>query len=162
MANKVVSNTGPIIHLSEINFLVALTSFSTILIPQEVNSELKKNKIFLPSKIRVVSLKNEWKDFVKVLTNQHNLDLGEAEAISLFLQEKANYFFTDDLDAREIAKYYNVSVHGTVGLVLRALKEKIVKKKEAVEKIKELQTKSSLFITKDLIEEILEAIDKFK
>ena len=160
MASRVVSNTRPIIHLSEINFLEALTVFS-VLIPEEVKNELSRNKISIPRKIKVVNLKNEWKDLVKILTNQHNLDLGEAQAIALALQEKADYFFTDDLDAREIAKQYNVSVHGTVGLVLRAFREKIINKHEAIEKVKELQTKSSLFITKDLIEETVRLIEDY-
>lgn len=161
MVNRVVSNTGPIIHLTEINFLEALTVFSNVLIPEEVKNELRRNAISIPSKIKIVSLKNEWKDLVKILTNQHNLDSGEAQAIALALQEKADCFFTDDLDAREVTKLYHLEVHGTVGLILRAFREKFADRKIAVEKVRELQTKSSLFITKDLIEETIKAIENF-
>ena len=161
MATKVVSNTGPIIHLTEIGLMRVFDIFKQIIIPEEVRNELRRNKIQIPSDVKVINLENEWKDLVKVLTNQHDLDLGEAQAIALALQEKTDYFFTDDLEAREVSRGYHVKVHGTVGLILRAFREKVIDKKEAVEKIKELQSKSSLFITKDLIEEAVKAIEDF-
>ena len=45
MANKVVSNTGPLIHLSEIELFEALEVFDNIYIPEEVQNELIKSKI---------------------------------------------------------------------------------------------------------------------
>ncbi|MBS3092907.1 DUF3368 domain-containing protein [Candidatus Pacearchaeota archaeon] len=162
MANKIVSNTGPIIHLNEINFLKALDVFSDILIPEEVANELRKNKISILSKIKIVRLTSESKDKAKIITNEHNLDLGEAEAITLALQEKIDYFITDDLEARQIAKKYFIETHGTIGVILRMLKTKLIDKKTAIEKINELKTKSSLFITQDLINEVIKAINEFK
>ena len=76
MANKIVSNTGPIIHLNEINFLKALDVFSDILIPEEVANELRKNKISILSKIKIVRLTSESKDKAKINVNarqQRNL-----------------------------------------------------------------------------------------
>ena len=161
MANKVVSNTGPILHLHEINLLKALDIFSNILIPHEVENELRKNKIVFPSKIRIVALEGEFKDKAKIFVNQYDLDLGEAEAITLVLQEKADYFLTDDLDARQVAKNYHIEVHGTIGIILRSFREKIISKELAIEKVRELKTKSSLFITQDLIDEVLKVIQNF-
>ena len=161
MANKIVSNTGPIIHLNEINFLEVLDIFSSVFIPEEVANELKKNNVLILRKIKIIKLTSESKDKVKIITNEYNLDLGEAEAITLALQEKIDYFITDDLEARKIAKKYFIEVHGTIGVVLRALKEKLIDKKTAIEKVNELKTKSSLFITQDLINEITKAISEF-
>jgi predicted nucleic acid-binding protein len=162
MENKAVSNTGPIIHLSEINLINAFNIFREILTPDEVVSELRKNKINIPKSIKVKSLKGEWKDLVKILTNQKDLDLGESCAISLSLQEKVNYFLTDDLDARIVAKEYLLEVHGTIGIILRAYREKLIDKKTAIEKVTELKTKSSLFITQDLIDNIISSINSFR
>ena len=161
MASRVVSNTGPILHLTEIDFINVFNTFSHIFIPEEVANELRKNKVIIPKKIKVITIKSEFKDIVKILTNQHNLDLGEAQAISLTMQEKSDYFLTDDLDAREVAKSYNLEVHGTIGIILRAFREKIIDKKTAIEKINDSHTKSSLFITKDLIEQTIRAINGF-
>jgi predicted nucleic acid-binding protein len=160
--NKSVSDTGPIIHLTEIDLINSLNIFSEILIPEEVSNELRLSKTSVPKQIKVSGLKPEFKDNVKVLTNQENLDLGEACAIVLAMQEKVNCFLTDDLDARNIAIKYNLEVHGTVGIVLRAFREKIINKKIAIEKVNELHSKSSLFITKDLIDEVINAINIFK
>ncbi len=161
MENKVVSNTGPILHLTEIDLIKALNVFHNVLIPEEVLNELKKSKILVPKKIKIISLKSRWKDTVKILVNQHNLDLGESEAISLVLQEKAEIFLTDDLEARNIAKSYNIATHGTIGIILRAFREKLIDKRTAIKKVNELYVKSSLFITKDLVNQVVKAINEF-
>ena len=162
MENKAVSDTGPIIHLNEINLIKVLNIFSIVIIPEEVEKELKNSKILILKKIKILKLSPSYKDKIKILTNQENLDLGEAFAIVLAMQEKADYFLTDDLDARNIAIKYNLQVHGTVGIILRAFREKIIDKKTAIEKVNELHAKSSLFITKDLVDSILIAIKEFK
>jgi predicted nucleic acid-binding protein len=162
MENKAVSDKGPIIHLSEINLIKAFDIFSMVAIPEEVEKELKNSKITIFNKIKILKLSPDFKDKVKILTNQENLDLGEAFAIVLAMQEKTDYFLTDDLDARNVAIKYNLEVHGTIGIILRAFREKIIEKKTAMERVNELYSKSSLFITKDLVENVLKAIEDFK
>lgn len=161
MKTKVVSNTGPILHLQEINLTEILDIFPLIITSEEVTKELKKHKVITPKKIKIIPFKSHWKDFVKLLTNQENLDLGEAEAIALSLQEKAQYFLTDDLEARKVARNHNVQVHGTVGIILKAFQKKKIDKKTAIQKVRELHNKSSLFITQDLIELIIDAIKAY-
>lgn len=161
MANKAASNTGPLLHLKEIELLKTLHVFKELYIPEEVKNELKRNNVNIPSHIKVIALYPKSKDVSQILINEFSLDLGEAEAIALSLQEKIKYFLTDDLDARSAASNYNIEVHGTIGIILRAFREGIIDKKTSIEKIHELYTKSSLFITKDLINEIIRAINKF-
>src|SRR3989344_9026772 len=108
MGNKAVSDTGPIIHLSEINLIKAFDIFSIVLIPEEVEKELKNSKILIIKKIKILKLSPDYKDKVKIFTNQENLDLGEAFAIILAIQENTDYFLTDDLDARNVATKYNL------------------------------------------------------
>ncbi len=161
MESRAVCDTGPIMHLSEIELSRALDIFSRIIIPAEVLNELRRNKI-PAGRAEVVKLNSQGKDNSYLFANEYFLDLGEAQAIALCVQEKADYFLTDDLEAREVAKRFKLEVHGTIGIILRAFREKILTKKEAVEKIRELQTKSSLFITSNLIEKILLEIENFK
>ena len=87
MGSKAVSNTGPIIHLTEINLIKILNIFQNITIPEEVKKELIKNNVPIPKRIKITKLKPESKDKTKILTNEYNLDLGEAEAIALSIQE---------------------------------------------------------------------------
>ena len=161
MGNKAVSDTGPIIHLNEINLIYSFDIFSELIIPEEVERELKSNKIPIFKKIKILKLSPDLKDKIKILTNQENLDLGESFAIVLAMQEKTDYFLTDDLDARNVAIKYNIEVHGTIGIILRAFKDKIIDKKTTIEKVNELYSKSSLFITRDLIQQIIKAVEYF-
>lgn len=160
MASKAVSDTGPIIHLNEVGMLKALNIFSEIKIPPEVSHELK-DKIPLPKKIKIIQLDPKHKNIAKMLAEEE-LDLGESQAISLALQEKISLFLTDDLEARTVAKKYNLEAHGTVGILLRAFRKKIISKDESISKIKKLHESSSLFITSDLINEIINSIGRFK
>jgi len=138
-----------------------LNIFSNIFIAQEVKSELKKHKIIIPKKIRVLDLDPKSKEVAELLMNAYFLDLGEAQAIALALQEKSDYFLTDDLDARTVANNLNLEVHGSVGIILRAFREKMIDKNTAIEKVKELHDKSSLFITRNLVDEVVRAIEGF-
>ena len=157
MVNRAVSNTGPIIHLNEINFLEVFKIFDNILIPNEVKNELTKYDVLF-KEFMVVSLIAKFKDVAEILVNKFSLDLGEAQAIALALQEKVDYFLTDDLDARIVAKSHSIETHGTMGVILRAFREGIIDKKTTIQKIKELYTESSLFVTKVLIDHVIESI----
>lgn len=42
-----------------------------------------------------------------------------------------------------------------------AFREKIIDKKTAIEKVNELYAKSSLFITKDLVDNVIRAVEEF-
>lgn len=160
MENKAVSNTGPIIHLSEIDFINALNIFSSIIIPNEVAAELRRNKISIPNKITIGLLTINSKKRAEILSNQYDLDLGESEAIALALQEKTDYFLTDDLSAKRVAIAYNIQTHGSLGIILRVFREKLINKDIAIEKIRELQNSSSLFITQIIINEAIKAIEE--
>ncbi len=162
MVNKVVSNSGPIIHLIEINLIQALSIFKETYISDEIKNELRRNSINIPKRLRLMNLRPKFKDVAEILVNKFSLDLGEAQSIALALQEKATYFLTDDLDARTVANLYNIEAHGTVGIILRAFRERIIDRKTAIKKVNELYTTSSLFITKDLITQIIKSINDYK
>lgn len=155
-----ISNTGPILHLLEIDMIKSLKIFKAVYIPDEVHEELRKNKIKLTKNIKVLKLHSKFKDIAQLLGGQYFIDLGEAEAISLAIQEKINLFLTDDLEARVVAKEYDLEVHGTVGILLMAFKKKIIDRKTTIRKVKGLYEKSSLFITKDLVNYIINEINK--
>ena len=162
MASKAVSNTGPILHLNEINLIKALQVFQEVYIAEEVKNELIGNKLNIPKRIKLINLKPQFKDVAEILVNKFSLDLGESQSIALALQEKVDYFLTDDLDARTVANVHGIEAHGTVGIILRAFREKIINKETAIKKVRELYAVSSLFITKDLINQIINSINEFK
>ncbi len=160
-SRKVVSNTGPFIHLNEISSIKILEIFGKILIPPEVKSELQKYKINY-KRMKVINLDSKFKDVSLIFADKFFLDLGEAQAIALCLQEKIDYFLTDDLDARIVAKSNGIETHGTVGVILRAFREKMIDKGTTIKKVKELYEKSSLFITRNLVVKIIKEIEEFR
>ena len=164
MANKVVSNTGPLMHLAEIDLVKALGVFQEVYVAQEVINELKRNKFkeSIFREIKLINLKPKFKDVAEILVNKFSIDLGESQSIALALQERVDYFLTDDLDARTVANVHGLEAHGTIGIILRAFRERIIDKETAIKKVNELHTISSLFITKDLVEQIIKAINEFR
>ena len=75
---------------------------------------------------------NELQNIYSALESEHiknahawvstdQLDPGEAEAIGLALQVKADWLLTDDAQARRFAERLALEVHGSVGLLLWAV-----------------------------------------
>ena len=60
------------------------------------------------------------RNLVKLLNAE--IDSGEAEAVALALENRASLILLDDADAREKARLYQISITGTLGLLLRAKK----------------------------------------
>ncbi len=48
------------------------------------------------------------------------LDRGEAEAIALAVDLKANYLLIDEMKGRTIARKYNLTITGVLGILIRA------------------------------------------
>ena len=126
---KAVSNTGPIIHLSEINLIKVLDIFYKIMIPKEVEKELRNNKIAVPRKIKIQELLPDFKDRVKILTNQENLDLGEKQEEDFIkgLESKLS-----DLNEKEISSLLKSGEKVNV----REMIQTIVKEFEGLENMK--------------------------
>ena len=57
---------------------------------------------------------------------EKELDSGEAEAIVLTQELKADYIVLDDKASREIAKFIGLSVIGTIGVLLLAREKGII------------------------------------
>jgi len=146
---RAVSDSGPIIHLSEINAAKAFNIFKDLVIPDEVSRETKNLRV--PG-IKIIQLNQKHKDITKFLAVSYSLDFGEAEAISLCMQENIKLLFTDDLEARTIARHYKLEVYGTIGILIKSFRAGVFAEKEVIAKLELLRMKSSLFLTKDLLD----------
>ncbi|MBI2632626.1 hypothetical protein HYW75_06480 [Candidatus Pacearchaeota archaeon] len=161
---EAVFDAGPFIHLSEINQLELIKLFSTILTTSYILEECKhlRKEIIKFKHIQEAILKSTANDFVKYLVNRYNIDFGEATGISLCKQERIKLFFTDDLEARDVAYNLGFEAHGTISIILRTYKENIISKKETIELIEKLYKGSSLYLSKDLKDWIINEIGNFK
>ncbi|MFA4820293.1 MAG: hypothetical protein WC613_05045 [Candidatus Aenigmatarchaeota archaeon] len=162
--DKAVFDAGPLIHLSQISALDALRLVNKAIIPYGVFEEIKFDsqnvqlKKRLERNIKIIYMSKDSNDMAKILSEKYSLGLGESQAIVLAKQENVKLIFTDDLDARTVAKSFGFEVHGTIGLVLRSYKEKFLAKKRAISIVRDLEEKSTLFLTSDLVEYILKEI----
>ena len=161
--DKGVLDTGPCLHLHEIKSMDSLNILKIKVISAEVEKELYEWAVPVKGikNVEIKQLLPFSKDIAKFITDYYSLQLGEATSIALAQQEKITLFFTDDLEAREVAKSYKLEVHGTLGILLRAFREKIIQKNEVILLIDRLQTESSLFITSDLIIWIKKEVEKY-
>lgn len=120
----VVSNTGPVLHLSEAQALSLMSRTGEVHIPKAVDMEIAQHdpvwQIHRP----------DWMH-IDVLTAPHDaeamawyqagmLDAGEAEAVALARQMNAHWLLTDDAAARLLAQSLGLEVHGSLGVVLWA------------------------------------------
>ena len=121
---KVVVNTTPIIALADIGYLVLLKQlYGKIIIPEAVDREI----ISEPAR-RLVN-EADWIQVEKVNNpNQKSLfssrlHAGEVEVIMLGQECSADLLIIDDNAAKKTAKYLNLTVTGTIGVLLKAKRE---------------------------------------
>jgi predicted nucleic acid-binding protein len=83
------------------------------------------------------------------LLNAFNLllDRGEAEAVTLYKEKSADLLLIDEIKGRKIARYYNVNIIGTLGILLKAKKDGVL---SSIKPSIDLLQKSSIRISDDL------------
>ncbi|VVC00300.1 Uncharacterised protein [uncultured archaeon] len=149
---KAVTDTGPIIHLREIGAEKALSAFR-LLAPPAVSLETK-----IPGSVKIS--RNFDRNIAQILQNEFGIGIAESQCIALAKSEKISIFLTDDLDARTAAKEFGLEPHGTIGIILKAYRQKIFSKKDAIALIYKMKTRSTIYITQDLISHIILEIEK--
>lgn len=152
----VVLDTGPVIHLDEINCLHLLSDFKRILIPKAVSLEIERHRsvVFqrdiLFEKVDVVI-----DETIHTACKLFSLDIGEIEALALCSHNPASVLLTDDASARLAAKTLGIRAYGTIGVLLRAVRRGQFPPVEAISKLEEIPVKSTLFIKQSLLREII-------
>ncbi len=125
---KVVTNTTPLIALADIGQLELLHQlYGEILIPGAVMDEIKSE----PAKTLVTNAPWIKKSNIGGAERRNlfkaRLHSGEIEVILLAEDEKANLVIIDDNSAKKTAKYLGLNVTGTLGVLLKAKKEGLIK-----------------------------------
>jgi uncharacterized protein len=113
----VVSDTSAITSLIQIGQERALhVLFERVMIPTAVRDELRQFHKTIPEFLEVVAVADA--NAVNRLLNE--VDQGEAEAIVLGAERKADFILIDDLAARKAAINRGLPVIGLVGVLIRA------------------------------------------
>lgn len=126
MHKTVISNTSPIFYLNRLGYLELLERlYGEIVIPYGVLEELEEGEkagedVPDVSKYKWIKLGNiSVPSFIKIIPD---LGKGEAEALSLAVEEKQHLLIVDDELARKIAKLQSLKFTGTAGILLKAKK----------------------------------------
>jgi len=136
----VVVNSTPIIALARIGRLHILQDmFTTIIIPGAVFHEVTADSKKRPGSREAI--KSPWIKTVNITPSDLldflsvSVDAGEAEAIVLAREAKADLLIIDDKEGRKIAESVGVSIAGTVGVFLRYYKGQPAAFKKALDEL---------------------------
>jgi len=121
----VVSDAGPLIHLSRVGYLPLLRDlFGTVVIPRGVEWEVLAAQPGTPGLDSIrIALGEGWLAVSDVEASETleqlviGLDSGEAEALILARQMSADAILIDDLRGRLRAEELGLTVVGTVGIL---------------------------------------------
>lgn len=128
----VVSDTSPITNLAAVGLLDLLHKlYDRVIIPQAVYDEMASVSDSVPGKLEVQTL--SWidsqpvADITRSLELQTQLDIGEAEAIILALELKADLLLIDERKGRKVASQFGVKkITGLLGVLLEAKQKKLI------------------------------------
>jgi len=158
----IVCDTGPLIHLSEADAIHLLKLAGGILIPPAVATEFKSNPANgnLPDWIQIHELTTRSAAQVVRWVKNDYVDMGEAEAIALALQQHSDWLLTDDAEARQFAEGLGLEVHGSIGLLLWAVASGYTENRAQAYQILNGLERSSLWISERVVTAAAEAIDE--
>ncbi|MBD2437512.1 DUF3368 domain-containing protein [Nostoc sp. FACHB-110] len=130
----IVSDTSPITNLAAIAQLDLLQKlYNQIIIPAAVYNEMVSVDKLVPGAMEVQTF--AWiqtqtvKDLQQVIIiqeSQENIDLGEAEAIVLALELKADLLLMDERRGRIVAKSYGLQMTGLLGVLVQAKRNNLI------------------------------------
>jgi predicted nucleic acid-binding protein len=162
-ARDIVCDTGPIIHLDELDCLDLLADFREILLTDSVVEEIEKHRpVALTIKLpfRVLRAHKPSDERIAAMCRIFALDRGETESLLIMESHPDAIFLTDDASARMVAERMGFRVHGTIGVIVRAIRQRRKNPEEVLSIIGSIPSRSTLFIKPLLLKEIADRIRK--
>jgi len=158
----VVCDAGPLIHLDEVGHLQLLADFKKVIVPHGVRHEVyrhRRTSFEEPDIIwSLVKAIFPLEQSVKTICNLFSLDAGEKEALSLLNNEPGAVFLTDDAAARIVATKLGYRVHGTIGVLVRAIRRDLLNPEEVADALQRIRDVSTLYIKNSLLQEVISKI----
>jgi predicted nucleic acid-binding protein len=155
-----VADTGPLIHLAEINCLPLLAVFAQLHIPASVWREAER-----PATIRseVAFATHHVLPPAEVVkfTADNGLDklqLAERECLLPCSKLDVSLLLTDDLAVRKAAQALGMTPIGSLGIIARAHRLGLISMDAAARHMRGLYTVSSLFVTPTIVDLAIERL----
>jgi len=166
MALNVVSNVGPLMVFSKLNVLHLLKElYGRVEFPLSVYRETVSTGIrrgFADAQIlNSFLLQNNWKPVREIEMpmdlQSANLDRGEKESIALALSKNALLLMDEEI-GRNFARQKNLSVRGSLGILIEAYAKKLISEDQLRFYFQEISEKKDIWINPDLCIRLLEEI----
>jgi predicted nucleic acid-binding protein len=154
---------GHLIHLDELNSLNLLADFGKVIIPETVWHEVKHHRPHALCHAEFAFIRQQATHFssqVDALTPLYNLHAGEQEALHLCFEYKNSLLLTDDTAARLAAKNLGVIAHGTLGILVRAIRQQTRPKAEILELLRAIPVQTTLHIRASLLADVISEVEK--
>lgn len=159
--SRAVFDAGPLIHLAEVGALDILQDLEICYVPEAVWQEVAHHQ---PSALSFpgLSLKRCTAPSpsinLQTLATTLSLDSGEIESLSLMEHFPQVWFLTDDAAARLVAEQRHYHVHGTIGLLIRSVRQKQRTTSEVLDLLRTLPECSSLHVRPALLKAIIQRL----
>ena len=158
----VVCDAGPLIHLDELGCLDLISDFRAVLVPEQVWREVEHHR---PSALSHPQVRLEHMP-VDILTNASFMAMtrllalaaGEQAALSLMRDHPNAIMLSDDGAARWAANRLGYRVHGTIGILLRAVRRGQRAAGEVLHHLRAIPTSSTLHLRPSLLADIIEQV----
>jgi predicted nucleic acid-binding protein len=161
---KVVVNTTPLIALSHVGRLEILKEmYGEIIIPKAVYRELSVKtksvcKIAVDNSLDWILVKEIQNQMAKSMYKTQLHD-GEVEVMILAKEINADVVIIDDANAKKHAKYLELPVTGTLGVLIKAKQRGYV---DELNPILHQMVENGIYISQSLIEVCLEQVGEHK
>ena len=164
IARLVVCDAGPLIHLDELDSLRLLCDFPSVLVPEVVWAEALRHRPHLfdspnPSLSRIRP-RHPPSPALAALSRLMPLDAGETQALQIAEEYGADLLLTDDTAARLAAREFLLPVHGTLGILLRAIRRGQRSAQEVLDLLRAIPEQSALHIKPSLLLEVIGEIER--
>lgn len=110
--------------------------------------------------IKVISHHRKFPGAITAIIERAGIQQGEIDCIYIAHENFPCIFLTDDLTARITAEKLSIEVHGTVGIIAYAVRQKWLSIPKAEESLNLLYHRSSLFITYAIIESAIKRLKR--
>lgn len=157
---KVIVNSTPLIalcHVNQLNILKEL--YGEVIIPRAVYDEISVKKDSVCKKIVDESL--EWIHVQKIQNVmakamfKSQLHDGEVEVMILAKEQNADVVIIDDQNAKKYAKYLELPVTGTLGILIKAKQVGYISE---LKSLLDVMVQNGIYIKNSLIEHCLELV----
>jgi len=136
-----------------------LADFEQVLVPTQVWQEVTRHRpqALSPTDFPLQNIPVEISVAAsfQTLARTLSLGLGEQAALSLMARQSQAIFLTDDAAARLAAVTLGYQVHGTIGILLRAIRRRQRSRREVLDILHRLPAQSSLHIRPALLQDII-------